>query len=121
MTKIYNPKEVRRMNQTHREKEHLILMWVQGHAGIQANEKAHQHAKMALQKRTNKNYKTVAENWKNWIREKHEGIRRAEWTSSDNLMVTVKPRIKKNNDAQALTRRDQVIISRLRMEIVALS
>jgi hypothetical protein len=30
-------------------------------------------------------------------------------------MVTVKPRVKKNNGAQALTRRDQVLISRLRM------
>jgi hypothetical protein len=30
-------------------------------------------------------------------------------------MVTVKPRIKKKNGAQVITRRDQVIISRLRM------
>jgi hypothetical protein len=90
-------------------------MWVPGHAGIQGNEKAKQHAKATLQGETNKNYKTVAEDWKNWIRKKQEGIRQAEWTSSDNPMVTVKPRIKKNNGAQALTRKDQVIISRLRM------
>jgi hypothetical protein len=82
-------------------------MWVPGQAD--------QHAKVALQEETNKNYKTVAENWKNWIKEKQEGIRQAEWISSDNQMVTVKPRIKINNGAQALTRRDQVIISRLRM------
>jgi hypothetical protein len=56
------------------------------------NEKADQLAKVALQRKTNKNYKTVAEDWKNYIREKHEGIRQAEWTSSDNPMVTVKPR-----------------------------
>jgi hypothetical protein len=31
MRKIYNPKVVRMMNQIHREKEHLILMWVPGH------------------------------------------------------------------------------------------
>jgi hypothetical protein len=30
-------------------------------------------------------------------------------------MVTVKPRIKKNNGAQVITRRDQVLILRLRM------
>jgi hypothetical protein len=30
-------------------------------------------------------------------REEQEGIRQAEWTSSNNPMVTVKPRIKKNN------------------------
>jgi hypothetical protein len=53
-------------------------VWVPRHAGIQGNEKADQHAKTALQ-RTNKNYKTVAEDWKNWIREKEEGIRQAEW------------------------------------------
>jgi hypothetical protein len=87
-------------------KEHLILMWVPGHAGIQGNEKADQHAQAALQGETNKNYKTVAEDWKNWIREKQEGIRQTEWTSSNNPMVTVKPRIKKNNGAQTLTRRD---------------
>jgi ribonuclease HI len=58
MKKIYNPKVVRMMNQIHREKEHLILMWVLGHAGIQENEKADQHAKAALQRQTNKNYKT---------------------------------------------------------------
>jgi hypothetical protein len=84
-------------------------MWIQG------NEKADEHAKVKLQEETNKNYKTVAVGWKNWIREKQEGIRQAEWTSSDNPMVTVKPRIKKKNGAQPLTRRDQAIISRLRM------
>jgi ribonuclease HI len=36
--KIYNPKVVRKMNQIHREKKHLILMWVPGHAGIHGNE-----------------------------------------------------------------------------------
>jgi hypothetical protein len=73
-----------------------------------SNEKADQHAKAALQGETNKNYKTVAEDWKNWMREKQEGKRQAELTSSDNPMVTVKPRFKKNNGALALTRRDQV-------------
>jgi hypothetical protein len=42
------------MNQIHREKEHLI----------QGNEKSDQHAKAALQGETNKNYKTVVENFK---------------------------------------------------------
>jgi ribonuclease HI len=65
MRKIYNPKMVRIMNQIHREKEHLILMWVLRHAGIQGNEKTDQHVKAALQGETNKNYKTVAEDWKN--------------------------------------------------------
>jgi hypothetical protein len=90
MSKIYRPKVVRLMNQIHRKKEHLILMWVPGHAVIQGNEKADQHAEAALQGKL-------------------------EWTSFDNLMVTVKPRIKKNNGAQELKRIDQVIISRLRM------
>jgi ribonuclease HI len=58
--KIYNPKVVRMMNH-HREVEHLILKCVPGHARIQENEKADQHAKAALQAETNKNYKTVAE------------------------------------------------------------
>jgi hypothetical protein len=88
-------------------------MWVRGHAGIQGNEKADQRAKAALQEETNQNYKTVAEDWNNWIREKQEEIRQAEWTSFDNTMVTVKPRVKKKNGAQM--RRDQVIISRLQL------
>jgi hypothetical protein len=112
MRKIYNPKVVKIMNQIYREKEHLILMWVPGHNRIQGNEKEGQHAKATLQRETNKNYKTIAEDWKNWIREKQERIRQAEWISSDNPMLTVKPRIKKNNGAQALTRRDQAIFSR---------
>jgi hypothetical protein len=62
------------------------------------------------------NYKTVAEDWTNRIREKKQGIRQGEWTSSDNAMVTVKTRIKKNNGTQALTRKNQVLISRLRMD-----
>jgi hypothetical protein len=62
-------------------KKHLIFMWVSGHAGIQRNEKADQHAKTALQGETSKNYKTVAEDWKNWIREKQEGIGQAELTT----------------------------------------
>jgi hypothetical protein len=78
MRKIYNPKVVR----IHREKEHLILIWVPRHAGIEGNQKVDQHAKVALQRETNKNYKTVERDWKNWIREKQEGIRKAEWTSS---------------------------------------
>jgi hypothetical protein len=85
------------------------------------DEKADQHAKAALQTETNKIYKVVAEDWKNWIRDKQEGIRQAEWTSSDNPMVTVKSRFKKYNVAQALTRRDQVIISRLRMGYIRLT
>jgi hypothetical protein len=64
-------------------------MWVPGQGD--------QHAKAALQGETKKNYKTVAEDWKNWIRKKQEGISQAEWTSSDNKMVTVKPRIKKEH------------------------
>jgi hypothetical protein len=112
MRKIYKPKVVRIMDQIHRDKEHLIFMWVPGHTEIRGNEKAGQHAKAPLQKETNKNYNTVAENW---IKDKQEGIRQAEWTSSDNPMVIVKPRTKKNNGAQAFTRREQVIISRLRM------
>jgi hypothetical protein len=71
MRKIYNPKMVRMMNQIHREKEHLILMWVPAHAGIQRNEKADQHAEAARQGKTKKkSYKTVAEGWKKWIKEK---------------------------------------------------
>jgi hypothetical protein len=81
-------------------------MWVPRHAGIQGNEKADQHAKVALYGETNKNYKTVAEDWKNWIRKKQEGIRQAEWTSSDNPMVTVKPRIKKKITAHRHSRKE---------------
>jgi ribonuclease HI len=61
MKKICNPKVVRMMNQIHRQKEHLILMWVPRYARIQGNEKADEHAKAALQGKTNKNNKTVAE------------------------------------------------------------
>jgi ribonuclease HI len=53
MRKIYNTKVVKMMNQIHREKEHLTLMWVPRHAGIQGNEKADQHTKAALQWETN--------------------------------------------------------------------
>jgi ribonuclease HI len=60
MRKVYSPKMVRMMNQIYREKEYLILKWVPGHAGIQGNEKADQHANAALQGETNKNCKTVA-------------------------------------------------------------
>jgi hypothetical protein len=70
---------------------------------VQENEKADHHAKEALQGDTNKNYKTVVEDWKKWISEKSEGIRQAEWTSSDNPMVTV-------------MRGDQGLISWLRMD-----
>jgi ribonuclease HI len=78
MRKIYNPKVVIMMNQIHREKEHLILTWVPGYAGIQGIEKADQHAKAALQRKTKKNYKTVAKDEKNWIREKQKGMRQVE-------------------------------------------
>jgi ribonuclease HI len=78
MKQIYNPKVVRMMNQIHREKEHLILMWVPGHVGIQGNEKADLHAKAALQRKTKKNYKTIAKDGKNWIREKQKGMRQVE-------------------------------------------
>jgi hypothetical protein len=82
-------------------------MWVSGHAGIQGNEKADQHAKATLQGETNKNYKTVAK------LDKGETGRNK--TSSENPTVIVKQRIKKNTGAQALTRKDEVIILRLRM------
>jgi trans-2-enoyl-CoA reductase len=55
------------MNQIHRENEHLILMWVQGRAGIQCNEKADQHVKAALKEEIDQTHKTVPDDWKNWI------------------------------------------------------
>jgi ribonuclease HI len=46
MKKMDNPKVMKMMNQIHRENEHLILMWVPGHAGIQRNEKAQKRQKL---------------------------------------------------------------------------
>jgi hypothetical protein len=42
-----------------------------------------------------------------------------EMASSENPMVTLKPEIKRNNNTQTLTRREQVIVSRLRMGYTA--
>jgi hypothetical protein len=70
-----------RWPKNHREKEHLIFMWILGHAGIQGNEKTDRHAKAALQVETNKNFKIVAEDWKNWIRAKQERIRQPDLTT----------------------------------------
>jgi ribonuclease HI len=67
MKKIDNSKVMRMMNQIHRENEHLILMWVPGHAGIQGNEKADQHAKAALIGEIDRIHKTVPDDWKYWI------------------------------------------------------
>jgi ribonuclease HI len=61
MKKIDNPKVTKMMNQNHQENKHLILMWVLGHAGIQDNEKADQHAKAALKGEIDLTHKTVAE------------------------------------------------------------
>jgi ribonuclease HI len=52
MWKIYKPKVVRIMNQIHKEKEHLLLMWIPGHARIQGNVfMADQHAKAGTARR----------------------------------------------------------------------
>jgi hypothetical protein len=84
-------------------------MLVPRHVGIQINKKAAQHGtakgnQQELQNRCRRLQKL----------DKGETGRNKTSISSDNPMVTVKPRIKKNNGAQALTRRDQFIISRLR-------
>jgi ribonuclease HI len=115
MKKIDNPKVMKMMNQIHRENAHLILMWVPGHAGILGNEKADQHAKAALKGEIDRTHKTVPDDWKNWINKKQHERRQAEWATSENSMVTLKPEIKRNNNTQTLTRREQVIVSRLRM------
>jgi hypothetical protein len=112
MKKINSPK-VMKMNQIHRENEHLNLMWVPGHSGIQGNEKADQYATPALKGEIAWTYKTVPDDWKNWIKKKqHERIQGA---SSENPMLTLTTEIKRNNNTQTLTRRAQVIVSRLRM------
>jgi ribonuclease HI len=48
-------------------------MWVPGHAGIQGNEKADQHAKSALKGEIDLTHKIVQDDWKNWDKKKkHE-------------------------------------------------
>jgi hypothetical protein len=70
-------------------------MLVPGHARILGNEKTDQHAKAALKGVIDRAHKTVSYDWKNWINKKQHERRQAEWASSENSMVTLKPDIKK--------------------------
>jgi hypothetical protein len=104
-------------------------MWVPGHAGIHENEKADQHAKATLQMGNQQEVKNRCKRLEKLV--KGETGRNKAWTSSENPIETVNPRIKKNNGTQALTRKDQVtsdsptgtrctLIHRLNMDIVSL-
>jgi hypothetical protein len=111
MKKIDSPK-VMKINQIHRENEqHLNLMWVPGHSGIQGNEKADQYATPALKGEIAWTYKTVPDDWKNWIKKKQHERRQgqAEWASSENPMVTL------TTEKETTTHKHSRGVSRLRM------
>jgi hypothetical protein len=83
--------------------------------GIKGNETADKAAKEALNQEVDNTYKVVKSDWSKWEKPKSWKIRQNEWKSAGNLMATVKPNIRRYSSTEGFPRRQQVVVSRLRM------
>jgi hypothetical protein len=94
-----NPNEIgarKLLNELHKRRDKIVLMWEPGHAGIHGNELADQAAKSALEETTDQRETYAAIDLLKWIREK---------------LKTHEKRI----IPKGMNRREQVVISRIRM------
>jgi hypothetical protein len=90
-------------------------MWVPSPVGIKGNETADKAAKKALNQEVDNTYKVMKADWTKWVKRKSWQVRQDEWKSSLNLMATVKPNIRRYSSTEGLPRRQQAVVSRLRM------
>ena len=94
--------------------KNITLCWVPGHSNIQGNERADEKAKQAGQQPTTY-YPLPYTDYYPLIEEKITEMWTREWTNSHTKMLKIKNHVKKWRKQDGLTRREEVVLNRLRI------
>jgi hypothetical protein len=97
-----------------RLKKQITLLRVPGHMGIPGNEQADEEAKAALDDDLQQNEEYPPKDLKNWLNAETTKNRKERWRNGSNNMTGRKTEQKYYGDTKGMTRREQVVISRLR-------
>jgi hypothetical protein len=92
----------------------ITLLWVPSHVEIPGNEAADDAVIEALNEGTHHTETYPPHDLIAWIKEKHEQEQQEKWENSTTTMKERKPHHTMNTNTKTMTRREQVVISRLR-------
>jgi hypothetical protein len=92
----------------------ITLLWVSSHVGLSRNEAANHAAKKALNEETHDTETYPPQDLIARIKEKHEQEQQKKWVNSTTTMKKRKPHHMMKKKTKTMTRREQVVISRLR-------
>jgi hypothetical protein len=89
-------------------------LWVPSHVGIPGNKAADDAAKEVLNEEAHHTETCPPQDLIAWIKEKHEQEQQEKWENSTTIMKEHKPHHIMNTNTNTMTRREQVVICRLR-------
>lgn len=98
----------------HEENKRIVFIWTPGHAGIAGNEKADLAAKSAVQQLL-EDFPTYHEDMRRTIKQKIKETWQNEWNNTQNHLQRIQPLIGDYQYLSTLTRREQVVLTRLRI------
>ena len=94
----------------------IVLCWVPSHVGIPGNEKADTAAKASLGFNPTKAYKISADNFVPYVNKLYVNEWQNNWkTEPNNKLYSIMPVIGRNIKQRVLSRREQTVITRLRI------
>jgi hypothetical protein len=109
-SKIQNPKTIKLGEMMDRFKKQITLLWVPRHMDITGNKQADEEAKAAV----DTNEDTPPKDLEKWLKTETKKIRKDQWRNGSNNMIGRKIEHECVGDRRGMTRREQVVISRLR-------
>jgi ribonuclease HI len=109
-----NRKTIKLREMMDRNENQITLLWVPGHMGIPGNEQADEEAKAALDDDVQQNEEYPSKDLEKWFKTETTKITKERLRNGSNNMKGRKIEHEYDGDTRGMTRREQVVISRLR-------